>query len=182
MNRREAIRQAALGAAAAAVWASLPARTWAALAPVEGWSADEETFLTAIGDTILPDTPGAPGAGSVGIGRFIAMMTREWSPAAATAALRRGLRELAAESQRRGAAFPSLPREQRESLLTAYEAKSAASTPRGGIDPFRHVKELTLLGYFTSETGATKALRYDPVPGTYRGSVRLGPGDRSWAQ
>jgi hypothetical protein len=39
-----------------------------------------------------------------------------------------------------------------------------------------------LLGYFTSEQGATKALRYDPVPGTYRGSVPLAAGDRAWAQ
>ena len=45
----------------------------------------------------------------------------------------------------------------------------------------RHVKDLTLLGYFTAEVGATQALRYDPVPGAYRGSVPLRPGDRAWA-
>ncbi|MFM9091974.1 MAG: gluconate 2-dehydrogenase subunit 3 family protein [Verrucomicrobiota bacterium] len=47
--------------------------------------------------------------------------------------------------------------------------------------PWRHVKDLTLLGYFTAEAGATQALRYDPVPGAYRGSVPLRPGDRAWA-
>jgi hypothetical protein len=37
------------------------------------------------------------------------------------------------------------------------------------------------LGYFTAEAGATQALRYDPIPGAFRGSVKLTPGDRSWA-
>ena len=43
------------------------------------------------------------------------------------------------------------------------------------------MKELTLLGYFTSEVGATKALRYLPVPGRYDGNVPYKKGDRAWA-
>ena len=53
MNRREALRQTALAAGAAALWASLPARTWAALAAPAGWSATDEALLTLIGDTII---------------------------------------------------------------------------------------------------------------------------------
>ena len=54
MNRREALRQTALAAGAAALWASLPARTWAALAAPTAWSAADEALLTLIGDTIIP--------------------------------------------------------------------------------------------------------------------------------
>lgn len=43
---------------------------------------------------------------------------------------------------------------------------------------FRTMKELTLLGYYTSQAGATRELRYDPVPGRYDGCVQLGPGSR----
>jgi hypothetical protein len=35
------------------------------------------------------------------------------------------------------------------------------------------MKELTMLGYFTSEPGATQVLQYRPVPGAYHACVPL---------
>ena len=151
---------------AAALWASLPARTWAALALPVGWTLEEEHLLTLIGDTIIPTTAESPGAGAVGIGRFIITQ--------ATETLRRGLKEIQAASQQPfSQTFPALSGAQREQVLMTYEARAAA--------PWRMIKELTLLGYFTSEAGATQALRYLPVPGGYKGSVPLGKNERSWA-
>lgn len=46
---------------------------------------------------------------------------------------------------------------------------------------FAIVRDLTLLGYFTSEIGATKAYQYIAVPGRYDGCVDLKPGQRVWA-
>lgn len=46
---------------------------------------------------------------------------------------------------------------------------------------FRMMKELTLLGYFTSEVGQKKGLRYEPVPGRYEGCVPYKKGDKAWA-
>ena len=46
---------------------------------------------------------------------------------------------------------------------------------------FATLKELATVGYFTSEPGATKAVRYDPVPGDYRGCVPLSEIGRAWA-
>lgn len=182
ISRREALRQSARVAAAAALWAGLPGRTWAALPEVKGWSAEDERRLTLIGDTIIPATSGSPGAGAVGIGRFIVTMTEACHPPEAAEAVRRALREVEAESVgRHGKAWAGLPASEREAVLLAYEKRAAAETRGRAINPFRHVKELTLLGYFTSEPGATQALRYDPVPGTYRGSVPLAEGERSWA-
>ena len=43
------------------------------------------------------------------------------------------------------------------------------------------LRELTVLGYFTSEVGATQALAYEAVPGGYRGCVDLKPGQKAWA-
>ena len=43
------------------------------------------------------------------------------------------------------------------------------------------LKQLTLLGYFTSKEGATKALRYEAVPGKYDGNFPYKKGDRAWA-
>lgn len=46
---------------------------------------------------------------------------------------------------------------------------------------FRMVKELTMLGYFTSEIGCTKAQRYAETPGRYDPCVPYKPGDKAWA-
>ncbi|MFT4092678.1 MAG: gluconate 2-dehydrogenase subunit 3 family protein [Niabella sp.] len=46
---------------------------------------------------------------------------------------------------------------------------------------FSMMRELTLLGFFTSEPGATKALRYAAVPGKYDPCIPYQKGDRGWA-
>jgi hypothetical protein len=42
-------------------------------------------------------------------------------------------------------------------------------------------RDLTLLGYFTSEIGATQAYEYIDIPGRYDGCVDLKPGQRVYA-
>ena len=58
--------------------------------------------------------------------------------------------------------------------------------PEGGGSPpphfFRMMKQLTLLGYFTSEIGATMALQYAESPGRYDPCVPYTPGERDWAE
>ena len=46
---------------------------------------------------------------------------------------------------------------------------------------FRMMKELTLLGYFTSEIGYTQAMRYIESPGRFDPNAPHSPGDKSWA-
>ncbi len=46
---------------------------------------------------------------------------------------------------------------------------------------FSYMKQLTLLGYFTSKPGATQALRYVAVPGHYEGCIPYKKGDKAWA-
>jgi hypothetical protein len=43
------------------------------------------------------------------------------------------------------------------------------------------MKELALLGYFTSEIGYTRAMRYIESPGRFDPCVPHAPGDKSWA-
>ncbi len=46
---------------------------------------------------------------------------------------------------------------------------------------FLIIRDLTLLGYFTSEVGATQAYAYVDIPGRYDGCVDLKPGQRVWS-
>jgi hypothetical protein len=43
------------------------------------------------------------------------------------------------------------------------------------------MKQLTLLGFFSSETGMTETLRYAAVPGRYDGAVPYTKGEKAWA-
>jgi len=45
---------------------------------------------------------------------------------------------------------------------------------------FRSFKKLILFAYFSSEPGATQALRFDPFPGDYQPCLPLGEDDRAW--
>ena len=46
---------------------------------------------------------------------------------------------------------------------------------------FKELKLLICIGYYTSEVGATQELRYDPVPGGFKGSIPYKSSDPSWA-
>lgn len=46
---------------------------------------------------------------------------------------------------------------------------------------FAHVKELTLVGYYTSEVGAREELQYLHTPGRYEGCLPLEEVGRTWA-
>ena len=183
MNRREALRQLGHAAGALAIWRSLPVPTWAALPEATGWNEKEVALLTSIGDTILPATSGSPGAGEIHIGRFVVMMLSECHASADTGNVRAFLSELERQcGSKDGERFDELSSEERERRLVEFELRTNVVAPRPDwADGFKLVKQLVVTGYFTSEPGATQALRYDPVPGTYRGSIPADATTKAWA-
>jgi len=84
------------------------------------------------------------------------------------------------ESVAKAEADPNLPQAQIESL----PVDSMSNTEYPHEQPahfFRMMKELTLLGYFTSEIGCTQALRYAETPGRFDPCLPYAPGERAWA-
>ena len=143
------------------------------------------SLLDEVGETILPTTK-TPGAKAAQVGSFMAVMVRDcYSPADQKIFLN-GLTQLDQACQKQtGKAFLACDPTQRTAVLNTLdkEQKAFAKNQRKG-DPshyFQIMKELTLLGYFTSEIGMTQALRYAPVPGRYDGNVPYKKGDRAWA-
>lgn len=53
--------------------------------------------------------------------------------------------------------------------------------PETDVPFMRRMKELTLVGYYTSEVGATQELRHEPVPGRFDGCVPFAQIGRTWA-
>jgi hypothetical protein len=71
---------------------------------------------------------------------------------------------------------------------TEAKAENVPGTPVGaaaaGPEPahyFRMMKELALLGFFTSKIGCTEALRYVEAPGRFDPCLPYSPGEPAWA-
>jgi hypothetical protein len=85
-----------------------------------------------------------------------------------------------------GVSFRAAAPTQRRALLEELDREQHANRPPDGDEErrphyFRMIKELTLLGYFTSEIGCTQALRYVEVPGRFEPCVTYTAGERAWA-
>ena len=190
INRRDALKRTAL-----LIGATISAPTLAGmLAGCEtprgegGWtpralSTTQGDLVATIAEQIIPETD-TPGARSVGVHRFIDTMLAEYYGAADRDRFLEGLRDVDARAERLGAAsFLKASKEQQLSVLTALDREAYAQplAPAAPRPFFRTMKELTLLGYYTSEPGATKELRYVPVPGRFEGCVPMSRVGRAWA-
>lgn len=183
LNRREAF-----AGALAALWIAPVVAHAQAAAAVPAWtptalSTDEARTLAAACERIIPATD-TPGAAAASVPQFIDRALAGWCEPQEAERLRAGLAGLDAAARARfGAAFAALPPERQDELLRTADAEGRAAATARPPRPhwFPAVRELATVGYFTSRAGATQALRYDPVPGAYRGCVPLAEIGRGWA-
>jgi hypothetical protein len=188
VTRREAIRRvsAMLGGAALIGQSAWLAGCSTGMSASRNLFSDSDVaLLDEIADTILPETK-TPGAKAAGVGPFIALMVADTYDSREQRVFREGLEELERESRREnGGGFMASSPAQRLALLERLdlEAIEYMRTPGAFDRPhyFRMIKELTLLGYFTSEIGCTQAQRYAETPGRFDPCITYTVGDKSWA-
>ena len=149
------------------------------------FTAADVALLDEIAETILPETS-TPGAKAARTGAFMALMVTDAYTDRNQQVFRDGMRTLEEACRTAtGTTFMQATPAQRLTLLEALdrEQKTAmeerANAPRSRYPPaerpdedepphyFRLMKELALLGYFTSEIGYTKAMRYVESPGRF---------------
>ncbi len=200
LNRREAIRRVAL-LMGGAVSAPAILGVLAGCSAEPGTDKDAEwkpTFLTQaqvglvaeVAEIMIPRTD-TPGAKDVGIPAFIDKMLKDAYPKEEQARFVAGLVDFETRAKREhGRTFLELEPALRAALVKqvhdpAVEVDRASDLPvaERGRPFILMTKELTLLGYFMSEPGATEVLQYRPVPGAYHACVPLkqaGKG-KTWA-
>lgn len=172
------------------------------------WSEDDVAYLNEIGETILPKTS-TPGAKDANVGQFMTVMINDCYEESDQKVFRDGMNKLNdAADKKFGSKFMRLSPQQRHELLVEVDkeaktyqekvkdfndkedvkerdenAKGNLKYVRQHMAPhyFSMMKQLTLLGYFTSKPGMTQALRYEPVPGRYDGCVPYKKGDKAFA-
>lgn len=189
MNRREAISSVAilmggtlLGAEAFMSGCKLSDK--GAAAGIK-FTKDQIAFLNEVGETILPATA-TPGAREAKVGEFMSVYVTDCYEPKDQTIFMDGLKKLdEASTKKSGKTFLNSTPQQRHELLVDLDTEAKTyQKAKKETDPnhyFKMVKELTLLGFFTSEIGATKALRYVAVPGKYEGCIPYKKGDKAWA-
>lgn len=183
MNRREAIRRTAIimgyavsASAVAGVFYSCKREAPSVSASGNfSFSADQIELLGAIAEQIIPKTD-IPGAREVGVAQYINLIVSDVYAPNEQAAFLKGLKQINQAAQAAHQKdFLDCSTEEQEALVRAngekamqMMSKSRSNVPR----PFFFMmKELTILGFFTSETIGKEYLVYDPIPGPYQGCI-----------
>jgi hypothetical protein len=143
-------------------------------------------LLDEIAETILPETPSSPGAKAAKVGEFMKTMVTDCYEEKDQKIFMEGIDKLnEAADKKFGNSFEKLTPEQRKEFLTALDKEAKDYTEKKKEDDDNHyftmMKQLTLLGYFTSKVGATQALNYIPVPGRWEGCIEYKKGDKAYA-
>jgi hypothetical protein len=184
LNRREAILRvtALLGGVALVGGNALLTGCRSLRTPGVGatmpFSEADVAFLDEVAETILPETK-TPGAKAAKVGAFMAVMVTDCYDERDQRIFRLGMQQLDeagftwVSPQARLRRLEALDREQK-----IYMDSKAADAP---AHYFRMMKELALLGYFTSEIGYTQAQRYVESPGRFDPCLPHKAGETSWA-
>ena len=139
-------------------------------------------LLNVLCDGILPDSESSPGAGKAEVGRFVKAIVSDCYSQEEETLFVEGLRGLERELEAAyGMPFTNLEASERLTVLTRYDAEARDFEAEGKPHFYTMLLQLTLWGYFISEPGATRALRYNPTPGRYEGCVPYNEGDKAWA-
>lgn len=155
-------------------------------APIGEFSVADQQYLDEVADTILPTTEKSPGAKAAATGPFMALMVTDTYSPEDQKVFRDGMTKLEeACKAKHGAGFMAATPEQRTALLTELDKEQhdfqKSRKPGEPQHYFRMMKELSLLGFFTSEIGYTKAMRYKETPGKYEPCLPYVKGETSWA-
>jgi hypothetical protein len=185
-SRRAALGALLAGAVAAGAWTNVSAAAalraaGAATTPQSaGFTRPELKILTMAADIIVPVTD-TPGAVAAGVPAFIDALARHWMLPEELAQFRAGLADLDKSAQQRyKRGFAACTPLQATDILQALRASSpyegrtfelAARIEDPKAPFYLRLRDLVVLGYFTSEIGSTKELRYVPVPGRFDGDV-----------
>jgi hypothetical protein len=187
ITRREAVARTALllgGTLAASSVAGAENTAWRTPSPawrLRTLSTDQSELVATIAEHIIPATD-TPGARAAGVDRFVDTILTNYYGVAECQRFLDGLADVDARAlKEHGKTFLATTPQQQVALLTALDAESFPpdAAPTNGWF-FRRMKELTLLGYYTSEVGAMTELKLNPM-GVYRGDIPYRSIGHSWA-
>jgi hypothetical protein len=160
-----------------------------AVPSLKALNAHQDATVSAMADQIIPATE-TPGAKAVRVNEFIDRIVADWFLDEERARFLSGISDVDARTQNLFQKnFVDASSHQQSEILRslgdemAAEANALASGPRGyrGSLPepesnfYFLLRQLVLVGYFTSEAGFTQQLHEVIIPGRFEGCVPAGP-------
>lgn len=138
-------------------------------------TATQQKIVAEVAEMIIPKT-NTVGAKDVGVPAFVEMMLKDCYLPPDHQRFLEGLTSLEQmkflelnEAERRGAL-----------KMMEQQTKEQMKTPSKTVPFWRLMKELTLLGYFTSEAGIKASFEYVQIPGKLE-NIKLKPNQKSYA-
>lgn len=195
MNRRDAIKRTSLllgyavsASSVAAVMSGCKADPKVLAGGLDNWTPEsmnkeEGQMIAQLAETILPKTD-TPGAIEAGVHSYIDIALKSLITDEDREGFKLWMSDFAQRAQSSiGKSFVDADPAERAKFLGTYEATAKEGKEKGDLllGAYWRVKEQMLLGYFTSELGATKALIFDPIPGEYNGCVPMDEVGGMWA-
>ncbi len=188
IDRREALKTLTLltgytltAGAASAFLAGCKNETTAAAAGAEAnvLSADQMRTIAAVVERILPKTD-TPGALDAGVDQYVSLAVNKFYKPEDQKKFIENLGKfdkLAADKYKK--TFAQLTDENKDDVLKMM----AEEWKKNDQDPhiFKEMRDLTVTGYCTSEQGAKQLLKYDPIPGPYKGCIDRSTVGGVWA-
>jgi hypothetical protein len=186
MNRRDAINRVALLVGGAFSLPTLTAmQRWdnpaIAQSSVFQLSEIQRKVVAEVAEMIIPKTD-TPGAKEAGVPAFVEMMLKDCYEQPEHESFEEGVNALLKSGflnqspQQRTATLRQLQSDTneqmkaynvRQSKMGDNEDRELMNKQKQGLPYWRLMKELTLLGYFTSEAGIMGSFEYVPVPGKF---------------
>jgi hypothetical protein len=212
MNRRELLKMIALLTGGVVVGGEVFLTGCKTGAKMDaGFTASNIALLDEVGETIIPATA-TPGAKAAKIGEFMKTMVTDCYTEKEQAVMKKGIESLEEACKKaNNKSFMECTPQQRHDLLVTLEKEAQAHNKKRDEEdkPLREahkqknstiswkdqkefvgapshyytmMKQLTLLGFFTSRTGMTETLRHIAVPGKFDGAMAYVKGDKAWAE
>lgn len=151
------------------------------------FSEDQGILISQIADIIIPKTD-TPGAKEVGVPGFIDTLVKDCYSKEDQDNFMAGLVAFNEQANKEhGDSFIVLEATAQQAFVKKIHDEAVTmekSENKPDKRPFiLLVKELTMLGFFTSEVGATQVLQFVPVPGSYKGCIPLSEAGngKTWA-
>jgi len=186
MDRREALKRTALLMGGAVFAPNMLGVLQGCSARPENWnptffSQKQAKVIEELAQIILPEGE-TPGAKQVGVPAFIEKMIRDVYTEADQKKIMEGLEAFDEKARRRfGTSFQKCSKINRIALAE-QENERLKSLPADERPFFLNVKELTVLGYFTTKTVATEVINHISVPGEYTGCIPYEEIGTVWAE
>lgn len=140
------------------------------------FSDDEFQLIEQLADSMLPKTS-TPGALETEVPYFVDLVVKNCMNDKDQQLIKNGLMKF---NDQTAGKFSSFSKE--EKLNEINKIEEAAFKDDAEKAWFRIFKKLSLIGYFTSQEGMTKALNYVKVPSEYKACIPYKKGDKALAK